>query len=312
MTKIGIHITPAPEAYSTVEVSVPKEEDLAPLVGTLSDLMRRSIILNSPSIANIFRLALMSPIPEVQAELAKYMKSNSHVPYEVLANLDAKYNLGFWKAYFSLYGSVEMLPALMKTIERAFSHIPGVKITSRDFPGSPGRSITAADIKEEEIPHSGIPTLAPLAIVDSRGQKGGCHLDYSPIIPPSGRELYEWYLTAKQRIIEANFDLFADFHVYPRYVVGIALVIFTPEEEPRINSLFRNFLQDGVQQGYLPYRTHVNYMDDMASKLQFNGSAFVRFNARLKDTFDPNGILSPGKSGVWNGNVSQLQPGPQL
>ncbi|KAF9894961.1 hypothetical protein FE257_004583 [Aspergillus nanangensis] len=312
VTKIGIHITPAPEAYASVEVTVPKEEDLVALVGTLSDLMRRSIILNSPSIANIFRIALMSRNPEVHAELAKYMKPNSHVPYPVLAELDANHNLGFWKAYFSLYGSVEMLPALLKTVKRAFSGIPGVQITSREFPGSPGRSITTAEIKEEEIPHSGIPTMAPLAILDSRGQKGGCHLDYSPVIPPSGRELYEWYLTAKQRTIEANFDFFADFHVYPRYVVGIELVIYTPEEEARIHSLFKNLLRDGTRQGYLPYRTHVSYMDDLAAELQFNDSAFVRFNADLKDSLDPNGILSPGKSGIWNKNVSRIQRGPLL
>jgi hypothetical protein len=65
VTKLGIHITPAPEAYATVKVCVPREEDLIPLVGTLSGLMRRLIILNSPSIANIFRLALTAPIPEV-------------------------------------------------------------------------------------------------------------------------------------------------------------------------------------------------------------------------------------------------------
>ncbi|KAE8382395.1 hypothetical protein BDV26DRAFT_288676 [Aspergillus bertholletiae] len=312
VTKLGIHITPAPEAYATVEISVPKEEDLVPLVGTLSDLMRRSIILNSPSIANIFRLALMSQIPEVQSELAKYMKPNSHVPYSVLEELDAKHKLGFWKAYFSLYGSVEMLPAMLVTVQRAFSHIPGVRITTREFPGSPGEFITAAEIKEEEIPHSGIPTLAPLAILDSRGQKGGCHLDFSPVIPPSGRELYEWYLAAKQLTINANFDFFADFHVYPRYVVGIELVIFTPEEEGRMNSLFKDLLQDGIQRAYLPYRTHVSYMDDLASRLQFNNSAFIRFNANLKDALDPNGILSPGKSGIWNNNVSQTQRDSQL
>ena len=312
MTKLGIHITPAPESYATIEVSVPKEEDIVPLVGTLSDLMRRSIILNSPSIANIFRLALTSQVPEIQAELAKYMKPNSHVPYSVLAKLNEKHKLGFWRAYFSLYASVEMLPALQQTIQRAFSHVPGVRITSREFPGSPGQSITAAEIKEEEIPHSGIPTLAPLGILDSRGQKGGFHADYSPIIPPSGRELYEWYMTAKQLTVNYNFDFFADFHIYPRYVVGIELVIFTPEEEERMDLLFKDLLQDGTRKGYLPYRTHVSYMDDLASMLKFNNSAFTRFNASLKDFLDPNGVISPGKSGIWNNNMSQIHRGAQL
>ncbi|KAJ5654895.1 hypothetical protein N7490_001898 [Penicillium lividum] len=308
VTKLGIHITPAPEAYATVEVSVPQEEDLVSLVGILSDLMRRSIILNSPSIANIFRIALTSKVPEVHAKLAQYMKPNSYVPYAALDEIRAQQDWGFWKAYFSLYGSVEMLPALLKTIQRAFSTIPGVKIEWREFSGSPGRTITTAQIKEEEIPHSGIPTLAPLGIINSRSEKGGGHIDYSPIIPPSGRELYAWYLTAKQRTIDAKFDFFADFHVYPRYVVGIELMIYTLGEEARIHELCRNLLHDGAEQGHMEYRTHVRYMDQVAAKLDFNNSAFKRFTGLMKNVLDPNGVLSPGKSGIWNEGISQVKP----
>lgn len=307
-----MHITPAPEAYATVEVSVPKESDLVPLIGILSDLMRRSIILNSPSIANIFRIALTSKVPEVHAILAQYMKPHSYVPYDVLEKIRADQRWGFWKAYFSLYGSVEMLPALLQTIQRAFSEIPGVKIEWREFAGSPGHAITAAEIIEEEIPHSGIPTLAPLGIVDSRSEKGGAHIDFSPIIPPSGRELYEWYLTAKQRTIDAKFDFFADFHVYPRYVVGIELIIYTLGEESRVHELCRNLLHDGAEQGYMEYRTHVRYMDHIAAKLNFNDFAFKRFTGLLKDVLDPNGVLSPGKSGIWNEGVSLLQPSARI
>ncbi|KAL3436872.1 hypothetical protein BDV09DRAFT_183828 [Aspergillus tetrazonus] len=284
VTKIGIHITPAPEAYATVTVSVPQEEDLIPLVGVLSDLMRRSVILNSPSITNIFRIALFSQAPEVQAKLAQHMKPNSHVPYPVLEEIRKQKGWGFWKAYFSLYGFVEMLPALLSTVQRSFSVIPGVQIQWREFPGNPGRAITAAEIGSEEIPH----------------MPGGGHIDYSPILPPSGRELYNWYLTAKQRTIDANFDFFADFHVYPRYVVAIELVIYTLAEEPRVHELYRTLARDGAEQGYIVYRTHVSHMDNLAGKLDFNGHAFSKVTGALKDLFDPSGILSPGKSGIWN------------
>lgn len=314
VTKIGIHITPAPEAYATVEVSVPEEEDLVVLVGTLSDLMRRSIILNSPSVANIFRIALTSQVPEVHAKLAEYMKPDCHVPYPMLDEIRKEQNWGFWKAYFSLYGSTEMLPALIKTVERTFTTaIPGVQIHYREFPGTPGQTISAADdVKEEEIPHSGIPTLAPLGILNSRSELGGAHIDYSPIIPPSGRELYEWYLTAKQRTVDAKFDFFADFHVYPRYVVAIELVIYTLREEARIHELYQHLVRDGAEQGYIAYRTHVSYMNDLAKKLDFNHAAFARFTGLLKDTMDPNGVLSPGKSGVWNQDISRSLSGLHL
>ena len=50
VTQLGIHLAPAPEYYMSCEISVGKEEDLPFLVGTLSDLIRRNIITNSPSI----------------------------------------------------------------------------------------------------------------------------------------------------------------------------------------------------------------------------------------------------------------------
>jgi hypothetical protein len=269
--------------------------------------MRRSIILNSPSIANIFRIALTSRVPEVHAKLAEYMKPGSCVPADVLEDIRTERGWGFWKAYFSLYGSVEMLPALQKTIQRAFSAIPGSKVEWREFPGFPGRFITADEIKEEEIPHSGIPTLAPLGIVDSREEKGGGHICFSPVIPPSGRELYDWYLAAKRRTIDAKFDFFADFHVYPRYVVAIELVIYTLGEERRVHDLYSNLLHDASARGFMEYRTHISFMDAVAAKLDFNESAFRRFTSLLKDTLDPNGILSPGKSGIWNSAVLPLR-----
>ena len=40
-------------------------------------------------------------------------------------------------------------------------------------------------------------------------------------------------------------------------------------------------------------------MDQIASVYGWNGQAMLKFNESLKDALDPNGILAPGKSGVW-------------
>lgn len=302
---------PAPEAYATVEVDVPQESDLVALVGILSDLMRRSVILNSPSIANIFRIALTSRVPSVHEKLQEYMKPNSYVPYDVLENIRVEQKWGFWRAYFSLYSQVELLPGLLQTTRRAFNAIPGATMTWREFPGEPGESITTATIKEEEIPHSGIPTLAPLEILNIR-QKPGSHIDYSPLFPPSGRELYEWYLKAKQRTVDAKFDFFADFHVFPRHVIGIELIIYTDEEVKWVDQLMRHVIHDAAEMGYTAYRTHLDYMDEVASHFNFNGGALRQFTTKLKDFLDPRGILSPGKSGIWPSGELSLNSKPRM
>jgi 4-cresol dehydrogenase (hydroxylating) len=40
-------------------------------------------------------------------------------------------------------------------------------------------------------------------------------------------------------------------------------------------------------------------MDDMAQQFDFNNHAMMRLNESVKAALDPNGILAPGKNGIW-------------
>jgi 4-cresol dehydrogenase (hydroxylating) len=67
----------------------------------------------------------------------------------------------------------------------------------------------------------------------------------------------------------------------------------------RTRNLFRTLVEDAAQFGYSEYRTHLTYMDDVARTFDFNDHALLRLNETVKDALDPNGILAPGKSGIW-------------
>jgi hypothetical protein len=133
--------------------------------------------------------------------------------------------------------------------------------------------VSTVDVGPDDIPHCSLPTLNPLKLLSYRGVEGG-HTCFSPVFPPSGQELYSWYLGAKKETIDAQLDFFADFHVYGRYVIGIALVVFTPGEAARCDRLYRSLLDDTAQQGFTEYRTHVDYMDAVAGHFTFNNGAF--------------------------------------
>jgi len=40
-------------------------------------------------------------------------------------------------------------------------------------------------------------------------------------------------------------------------------------------------------------------MDVAAKQYSFGDHAYLRFAETIKDAVDPNGILSPGKQGIW-------------
>jgi hypothetical protein len=40
-------------------------------------------------------------------------------------------------------------------------------------------------------------------------------------------------------------------------------------------------------------------MDQIANVYSWGNGAALKFNEEIKDALDPNGILAPGKSGIW-------------
>jgi 4-cresol dehydrogenase (hydroxylating) len=71
------------------------------------------------------------------------------------------------------------------------------------------------------------------------------------------------------------------------------------ERNRQSREVFERLVQVSAENGWGEYRTHVAFMDTVAAAYSFNNHALRRFHETLKDALDPNGILSPGKSGIW-------------
>jgi 4-cresol dehydrogenase (hydroxylating) flavoprotein subunit len=67
----------------------------------------------------------------------------------------------------------------------------------------------------------------------------------------------------------------------------------------RVDVMFRALVADASAHQYGEYRTHIDYMDLVANSYDFNDRALLRLNDKVKAALDPNGVIAPGKSGIW-------------
>jgi 4-cresol dehydrogenase (hydroxylating) len=73
----------------------------------------------------------------------------------------------------------------------------------------------------------------------------------------------------------------------------------SPEGKLAAARKLREVLAENAKLGYGDYRAPPFLQDDVADQYSFNDFVLRRFSEQLKDAIDPNGIISPGRAGVW-------------
>jgi 4-cresol dehydrogenase (hydroxylating) len=267
VTKMGIWLMPEPEAARNYIVAVPKESDLVPFVDTLGDLASRGI-------------------PDSTWQLGR-------VPN------------GGWSTRLRFYGPPEIIEAQWKYTQRRLSAaVPGVTFT-------PGNSYTfPIDPESVEEPADdlfakaavGIPSMAIFSFGAAVRSPG--HIFFSPIIPLSGRELVKAQNVFSQAFKDLGMQSPGAIGGWCWYKRNLILLFPLPiTREPAVNRKmrenYRALVKVAAANGWGEYRTATAFMDDVMGVFSFNNHALRRFHETIKDAVDPNGILAPGKSGIW-------------
>jgi 4-cresol dehydrogenase (hydroxylating) len=291
VTRMGIWLMPAPEAYRDGRILVAQHDDLVPFMETYarlhnSDILRGTMLLESP--------------------LLNYHVSQGGSFFEMpggpsIADLDRtarERSLPYWAAEFRFWGPPRLVDAQWEHVKEQFAAIPGASnVDGR-------RYVFPTEIDQNDPTLSvalGIPTLGVFGLL-----QGGGHLGFSPIIPMTGEAVFKAQRVYGELYAELDLPVGNQFAALPWSYNPRALVLLfgLPMSKDIARNrdnrrIFERLVEVSAANGWGEYRTHIAFMDKVAEAYSFNNHATRRFHETLKDAIDPNGILSPGKSGIW-------------
>ncbi|KAL1982634.1 hypothetical protein VTN96DRAFT_1069 [Rasamsonia emersonii] len=292
VTKLGMTLMPNPGGYESFLYAFPNEADLAPLVEIIRPLRISNILENVAQLPHVVQAIALTGKPR-----SAFFQGEGQMTDEMarqIAQKELNYGDFTWLYYGMAYGPKEIRQYKLDIIHREFMKIPGA------------RRIDPATLPRDDYFWSrdriaaGIPDLEELRCVN--WYPNGGHIAFSPVSPVRGADAMALWKIARGRAAEHGLDIFPAFCVGLREMHLIVEVVYDRTDagmRKRALACMLAMIDDAAVQGYGEYRTHLVLMDQIMRTYSWNDNILLRFHERLKDALDPNGILAPGKSGVW-------------
>jgi 4-cresol dehydrogenase (hydroxylating) len=288
---MGLWLMPAPEAYRDGRVNVAQHDDLVPFMETYAYLMNSDILRGT--------MLLESPLLNYHVtQGGSFFEMPSGPSIAELDRLARERNLPYWSAELRFWGPPTVIDAQWDYVKEKFGAIAGATFADGR------RYVFPADVDQND------PTLAVALGVPSLGVfgllQGGGHLGFSPIIPMTGEAIFKAQRVFGELYADLALPAANQFAALPWSYNPRALVLLfglptsrDAEQNRQSREIFERLVEVSAENGWAEYRTHIAFMDKVAEMYSFNDHAMRRFHETLKDAVDPNGILSPGKSGIW-------------
>jgi len=283
VTKIGLWMMQKPPGFQTFVVGWDDVPTMAEGVGVASHLRLASVIENGVVGNTLYATAQL-------VKRADMYTGQGAIPESVLAQYFADKQMPRWGFVGCLYGTPGQIETNLKIAKDAFEKAGGKFMTGPDIKGDPNAA-------HMERVMTGVTDLTEFGLYNFRG--GGGSAWFAPAVPARPSDVIKSYTITSDVFRKYGFDYVGGFLMGVRHTEHVCDLLYdrsNPEEMQRAYDCFREAIAANASAGYGVYRTNTGFMDQAAETY---GPAQRAFNKKLKRALDPNGIIAPGKSGIF-------------
>jgi (+)-pinoresinol hydroxylase len=306
VTKMGFWLVPRPERWTSFVALSSRSEDIFPLVDAVQKMRAQGLLFSSVgasplrSANNNTDGAISQNIPEVRA-LLRQRDGGTH---DAWSNLSRERKIPVSLVTGGMRGPVGVVEATLAYARSVFAKIPGVTFMQGEDYRLP---LDPSKLDEQQKSFMGIPTLWAFSRLAVQGTSHG-HFYFSPMIRATAEDIFEVNNTVRGVLLDSGDDDLIDrmgwrggLGSHPKSYMVLYEFLITGDTalNRRRRAIVRKLIDACGAKGFAEYRAPPVIQDDVMGQYSFNNHALRRFHETVKDAIDPNGILAPGKSGIW-------------